>query len=90
MRHQPHPAGLQRLRVQDPRPLLRDGIHPAAGDRRQQAPRRHQRRRRKDRPVQARVPVDIRLGDTRSAPLRERLQPGQHPQREYSIIIVRL
>ena len=42
LRHQPHAPGLQRLREQDPQPLLRDGQHKAARHRRQQATRRHQ------------------------------------------------
>ena len=45
LRHLQDPSGVQRLRVQDPRAVLRDGLHQAEGDRRLQAEGRHELRR---------------------------------------------
>lgn len=68
--------------------VLRDGIDQAEGDWRLQAARRHQRRRRQDIAVQARVPVHFRVGDPRPPAPGGHLQQRQHSQREspYSIV----
>jgi hypothetical protein len=62
--------------------VLRDGVDQAARHRRLQAPGGDPARGEQDRRVQARVSVDLRLGDPRPAAVRGRLQQRQHPQRE--------
>lgn len=73
----PITTGVQRLRVQDTGAVLRDGLDPAACNRWQQATRRHLRCSGQDRPVQARVPVHLRLGDSRPTAQRGMLHQRQ-------------
>lgn len=64
------------MRVQDPGPVLRDGQHSAAGNRRIQATGRHAGSGAQDQRVQARVSVHIRLGDPGSAAAGQCLHHG--------------
>jgi hypothetical protein len=83
LRHLANPASVQRLRLQDPVSLLRDRIDPAEGDRRQQAACGDQRCGGEDRAVQARVSLDLRVGDPRSTARRGRVQPGYDSKCKY-------
>lgn len=76
VRHLANPPGVQRLRVQDTGSVLRDWVHTAPRYRRLQAASCHPGGGRAHRAVQARVPVHLRLGDSRPAALRWCLQPG--------------
>ena len=75
-------TGVERLRQQDPRSLLRERLDQTANDRRQQAARRDGGRRRSHCAVQARVSVDLRVGDQGQTAGRGRLQRRQHTQRK--------
>jgi len=63
-------SGVERLREQDTRPLLRDRINSSACNRRQQATCGDTGGRHPHRAVQTRVSVNLRLGDTRPSTVR--------------------
>ena len=66
-------SGVERLRQQDTRSILRVWFNSSASDRWQQAASGDSRRRPMDRPVQAPLSVELRLGNTWSPALRPRL-----------------
>jgi len=80
-------AGVERLREQDPRSLLRDRLDSSSGDRRQQAARGDLLRRVAYRTVQTRVSVNLRLGNTRPPPGGRIMQPRQHTERKRDVIL---
>ena len=63
--------------------VLRDGHDKAPGDRGLQAPRGDAQRGAAHLRVQARVPLHLRLGDPRQAPLGRNLLQRQRAQREW-------
>lgn len=67
MRHLAHSTSFKRLCLEDPGPLCRDWLGEAARHRRQQAESGHAGSGEKNRHVQEGMPVDFRLGDTRTA-----------------------
>lgn len=78
----PSSAGVQRLRQQNPGPLLPDGGRGAQGHRGQQAPHGHPRSGGQDRPAEAGAAVTLRLGDPAAAARRGHLCQHRDPQRE--------
>lgn len=79
----PH-AGLQRLREQNTGQILWDWLHKTEGDRRQQTQGRHTGGGRQNRAVQARVSVDLRVGNPRQTPVGGDLHQRQHTQCEWT------
>ncbi|KAF8767723.1 Paired box protein Pax-6-like protein [Argiope bruennichi] len=77
LRHLSHPSGVQRLRLKDPGPILRDRLHPSQSHRWQQTSSGHPRRRRQNSPIQKRVPLHLCVGDRAD---RDRLLSEAHAQ----------
>ena len=76
-------AGIKWLRQQDTRSLLRERVDQTAHDRRQQTPRSDDGRGPPHFAVQARMSVDLRLGDQGPTAHWRRLQWRQHTQRKH-------
>ncbi len=78
--HLPHPPGLQRVRLEDSLPILRDWIDQTEDNWGEQASGRHGNGGHKNRLLQERLSLHIRVGDTRQASTGGRLLSGEHSQ----------
>ncbi len=78
--HLPHPPGLQRVCLEDPLPILRDWIDQTEDNWGKQAAGRHGNGGHKNRLLQERLSLHLRVGDTRQASTGGRLFSGEHSQ----------
>lgn len=83
LRHLQAAPGIPRLRLQDPSPLPRDGIHPPRRHRRIQTPRHHSQGGGVHQRVETEGPGHLRVGNPRQTAIRRCLWQVQRAVRQF-------